>query len=859
MNTTIRRGDYRPPAYLVERVELDVAIDVETLVEARLHIVRAAGTPPDAPLRLDARELDIVELSIDGEPLAAERWRVEDAQVMISAPPAQFVLGSRVRLRPEDNTALEGFYASGPMYCTQCEAHGFSRITPFPDRPDVLSRYRVRLCADRARFPVLLANGNLVESGALDDGRHYAVWDDPYAKPCYLFAMVAGDLALVEDRYRTGSGRDIALRFYVDAGNEDRVGHAMDALRRSMAWDEARYGLEYDLDTYMVVAARAFNMGAMENKGLNVFNAAYVLASPETATDDEYDAIEAVIGHEYFHNYTGNRVTCRDWFQLSLKEGLTVFREQQFCAEQGSAGVRRIEQVRMLRAMQFPEDAGPTAHPVRPEAYVEVNNFYTATIYEKGAEIVRMLQTLLGDAAFNAGVRRYLREHDGRAATIEDFLAALASESGQPLDDFAHWYAQAGTPVLTLRRQWDADARRLRLNLHQHTPPTPGQPHKRPLPLPLRIRIWSPDGEALPLPAHPARRGDDLLLMDGETLTLDIDSPQGQPLPALLHGFSAPVRLQADYQPAELLRLATVDDDAFIRWEALQQLFLRAHKGLVAGDDGAAEALLIGLQRIAAAPPPDRALTACLLRFPDTDWLMDQYPQLDPDAFVAASLRLRQRIAGALCGTLSVWASQANEAADQAGQRALTNVALHYLAAQGVPATLALAGRRAATGNMTLALGALSALVEAGDAAASERDAALAAFRERWADEPLVLDKWFSLKAASAADAESGLRALLADPAFDWRHPNRVRAVLTGFSRRNLRAFHGEGGYAAYADALRRLDALNPQVAARLLRPLLGWRRLAQPWAGRQREVLAGLREAGLSRDLGELLEAGLA
>lgn len=852
---THRRTDYQPPDFLIPEVALTVAVDTETVVDAMLVVERAPQAARETALVLDARELDIDALSIDGEPLDESRWRKERQRLRIDQVPDRFVLRCRVRLRPDDNTALEGFYRSGPMVCTQCEAHGFSRIVPFLDRPDVLSRYRVRLEADASRYPVLLSNGNCVDRGPLEGGRHFAEWEDPFPKPCYLFAMVAGDLACVDGRYQAADGREIALHFYVDRGSEALTAHAIDSLKAAMRWDEERFGLVYDLDTYMVVAARAFNMGAMENKGLNIFNAAYVLASPETATDASFDAISAVIAHEYFHNYTGNRVTCRDWFQLSLKEGLTVFRDQWFSEDRLGGPVQRIRQVRDLRALQFPEDAGPTAHPVRPESYQEVNNFYTATVYEKGAEIVRMLRTRLGETAFSRGVTHYLRANDGRAATIEDFIEALSASSGIDLRPFLAWYAQAGTPILDIRREVDGEAGIVRLHLRQHTPPTPGQADKRALPLPLRLRLYTADGNTLALPAHPARHGDDLLLMESESVTLDVPC-DGPLLVAPLLGFSAPVRLRIDASVQELQFLAANETDAFVRWDALQQLQARAHQGLMEDDAAAVEPLLAALQRVASRPPDDAALTAELLSMPGLAIQWDAYARVHPERFLTARDSVRRRIAQALCGPLSVWAQRCPLGLEQAGERALVNVALDYLMVLEPASVRALARRRASGDNMTLAMGALQAL---GRTRSGESAVAVQQFRQRWETVPLVMDRWFAARAGSPLSSVEDVRKLMSDPLFDWRNPNRVRAVLGSFARDNLGHFHSREGYTLFAEALQRLDASNPQTAARLCRPLLGFRRLASPWAELQRECVAGLRQRIASPDLAEMLDAALA
>nr|WP_293244502.1 aminopeptidase N [Panacagrimonas sp.] len=852
----ILRSDYQASDFLLDRIELDVQIEDQTRVEALLHLRRRPGADAAAPLRLDGREMELLGLELDGQALPESRRRLDGARLQIDEVPDAFVLRTVVRHDPEKNTALEGWYRSGPMLCTQCEAQGFSRITYAIDRPDVLSRYRVRLEADAARYPVLLANGDCVDAGTLPGGRHYAVWEDPHPKPCYLFAMVAGDLACVEGRHRTPSGRDVSLRFYVDRGNEDRVEHAMESLRKAMIWDERVYGLEYDLDTYMVVAARDFNMGAMENKGLNLFNARYVLASQQTATDADYDAVESVIAHEYFHNWTGNRVTCRDWFQLSLKEGLTVYRDQCFSADQGSRDVTRIDHVRVLRAMQFPEDAGPTAHPVRPDAYAEVNNLYTATVYEKGAEILRMLASVIGEPAFIAGVRRYLQQHDGTAATVEDLLAALEHVSGQSLDGFRQWYSQSGTPQVEIRDEYDARSRRYRLHLRQHTPPTQDQAQKKPLPIPLRFGLR--DAQDRPLsfePQPPLLPRTDLILLEADQAELVLDDVPSSPTPSFLHGFSAPVKLRYAYSADALQRLTLHEEDGFLRWEAAQRLIADAlFESMSQPQPGECVQVLVHtLQLLAASPPQDKALLAELLRLPAESELAATIEPLDPQRVVRARDGLRQAIAQALTGPLSVWAewAPAEPSPDNRARRSLSNLALWYLGGLGSARIRRMALERSTSPNMTLAMGGLAALR---DAESDEREQAMAAFHARFRQDPLVLDKWFALEAGSARPGGvERVRALLSHADFQ-PNPNRVRSVLGTFMRENLRAFHAPdgSGYRLLSEQIQRLDAGNPQLAARLVEGLLGWRRLIPEHGESMRAALERLAQAGPSRDVAE-------
>ncbi len=853
----IQRSDYKASDFLVDRIEMHVSIEALTTVDAWLHLRRRPGADAGAELVLDGREIELLTIEMDGRPLPSSHYRVEPDRLVLPSVPDAFVLHTRTRNDPEKNTALEGWYRSGPMLCTQCEAQGFSRITYSLDRPDVLSRFRVRLEAETARYPVLLANGNPVESGAVGPDRHFAVWEDPHPKPCYLFAMVAGDLACVEGRHRTPSGRDVALRFYVDRGNENRVDHAMESLRKAMQWDESVYGLEYDLDIYMVVAARDFNMGAMENKGLNLFNARFVLASPQTATDIDYDGVESVIAHEYFHNWTGNRVTCRDWFQLSLKEGLTVYRDQCFSADLGSRDVTRIEHVRMLRALQFPEDAGPTAHPVRPDAYAEVNNLYTATVYEKGAEILRMLAGVIGEDRFVAGIGHYLRAHDGTAATVEDLLESLEAVSGQKLDGFRRWYSQSGTPNVEITDEYDAAARRYRLRLRQHTAPTHDQHRKTPLPIPLRFSLRDGGGRLLqPTPQPPLMPRADLILLESADAELVFEDIESAPTPAFLHGFSAPVKLHYAYAPEALSTLVLEEEDGFLRWEAAQRLMMDALLESMEPREThgpCAKVLLSTLQRLAADPPGDKALLAELLRLPAESELAAQIEPLDPQRVTRARDSLRYAIATALTGPLSVWAAWVpiEMSSDNRARRSLSNLALWYLGTLNSARIRKLALERAASPNMTLAVGGLAALR---DSDSSEREEAMDAFHLRFRDEPLVLDKWFAMEAGSArAGGVERANALLSHPDFK-PNPNRTRAVLGTFMRENLRAFHAAdgSGYRLLATQLAKIDAGNPQLAARLVEGLLNWRRMVAPLGDLMRAALEQLAQAGPSRDMAE-------
>ena len=855
--TSIRRSDYTPPPLLVDQVEMRVRIEEHTRVETRLHMRRNPQAAPDAPLWLDGRELTLESVQLDGRMLQLGDYQLSPTGLTLRDAPEQFELRVVTEIDPEHNDSLEGLYRSGSMLCTQCEAHGFSRLSFYPDRPDVLAKFRVRIEALQSQFPVLLSNGNPIGQGSMGQGFHFAEWEDPFPKPCYLFAMVAGDLERIEGKFTTASGREVQLHFYVDAGNEPQATHAIESLKQAMAWDERAYGLEYDLDLYQVVAARDFNMGAMENKGLNLFNARYVLASPETATDEDYEQIRAVIGHEYFHNWTGNRVTCRDWFQLSLKEGLTVLREQQFCEAMDSPGVQRIRQVQFLRSQQFPEDGGPLAHPVRPDEYVEVNNFYTLTVYEKGAELIRMIRTLVGEDLFSKGVAHYLERHDGSAATIEDFLLAHERVSGQNLDGMRRWYSQAGTPVLEIDEQFEDGC--LTLALRQVHLPSPGQPQKQPVPIPIRLRLRDPDGAVLV--------GDgegELRVLDGDQAEWRFEHLERRPVVSLLLGFSAPVRVHHP-RPVEHLAASLLSEtDAYVRWDAAQQLMIAAFLEQVGRDGGADEeatgTLLQAMQQLAARPPDDLALLAELLRLPTPAFLAEQMAPMEPLLSQQAYAQLQLRIASALTGPFSVWSSwePVGQEADAVARRALACVAMQYLGSlPGVPAQRQLMQRATSTSNMSLLMGALQAL---NDQPGVPRESAMAVLAQRGEQDELVLDKWFSLQAARQDARAKDIAQLMQHPRYSARNPNRVRAVLGSFARRNLAGFHASdgSGYALLAEQILRLDRSNPQLAARLVDPFSRWRRYAPPFGGMQHAQLQHLKRQAQSADVQEIVGRAL-
>jgi aminopeptidase N len=869
-----RREAYRPPGFLVDTVELWFDLDrAATEVRARLAL-RRSPADPGATLRLDGGPLELLSIALDGAPLAAEHYAIgEDGTLTIEQAPDACVLETRVRIAPDRNTELSGLYLSGGgNFYTQCEAEGFRRITFFPDRPDVMARYTVTLTADRATCPVLLSNGNPAGAGDAGEGRHWARWVDPHPKPSYLFAVVAGDLVAVSDSFVTRSGRPVALHIWVRRGDEDRCVHAMDSLKRSMRWDQEVFGLEYDLDVFNIAAVSDFNMGAMENKGLNVFNTKYVLASADTATDTDWQNIEAVIAHEYFHNWTGNRVTCRDWFQLSLKEGLTVFRDQEFSADQGSRAVKRIRDVRGLRAAQFPEDAGPMAHPVRPDSYIEIDNFYTPTVYQKGAEVVRLLHTRIGAANFRKGMDLYIARNDNCAATIEDFMSAMQDASGIDLSAFAGWYAQAGTPEVTAEERYDAAARRYELTLRQRTPPTAGQTEKAPLPIPVAMGLLGPNGHALPTRLEgeaTAQEGTRMLLLDAAERRFVFEDVPAPPVPSLLRGFSAPVRLKG--VPQDRLRfLAVHDSDPFVRWDSGQQyaaaVILDLVDGALRGEAmGFDQALADAVAATLAGAERDPAFAAEALPLPGEGVLADQMEVAEPEAIHLARQHVRREI-GRRCGTALRDAYMALADAGpyrvdgrSIGRRALRNACLGYLAAAGQEGVALAAAQYETARNMTDRLAALSLLADSTDPA---RDAALADFHARWRGDDLVLDKWFSIQAMSArADTLMQVRALYGHPDFDLRNPNRARSLVGAFASGNPRWFHDVSGdgYRFLADAVIALDPINGATAARLVGPLGLWRRHTPARAALMRDQLQRIIAVpGLSRGTDEKVAKAL-
>jgi len=854
----IRLADYRPFPFEIEETELVFKLDPSaTRVLATLKIRRTGKA--GEPLVLNGERLKLIWAAIDGRALSASDYRLDAEFLTLADVPDAFVLTTEVEIDPAANKALMGLYMSGGRFCTQCEAEGFRTITYFPDRPDVLSRYTVRIEADEA-FSYLLSNGNLWEGGELDDGRHYAVWNDPFPKPAYLFALVAGELDVLEDSFVTMSGRTIALRVYVDPGQAPRGAYAMDSLKRSMKWDEDAFGREYDLDLFMIVAVRDFNFGAMENKGLNIFNSSLLLADPETATDADYERIEAVVAHEYFHNWTGNRITCRDWFQLCLKEGFTVFRDQSFSADQRGAAVQRIKDVKALRARQFAEDAGPLAHPVRPSSYMKIDNFYTATIYEKGAEIIRMLKTLLGAEAFRKGSDLYFERHDGQATTVEAFIACFADASGRDLTDFFAWYEQAGTPAVSLASAYHEDSKALEITLTQVTAPTPGQPTKKPLPIPITIGLLDSDGAPL--------RDSEVVVLDGATKTVRWEGVAASPVISALRGFSAPVSLTTDARPVDRYVLFAADPDLFNRWEAGQtlarELILTRAGG--AADEVGEERYADALGRALLDEHSEPAFKALLLALPSEPDLSLAMEPADPAAIHTARNALRNRIAvhlgdllRRLHGDLQT-AGEFSADAQAAGRRALRNGCADLLAADPHAQNVErIVGHFEAAANMTDAMGALSALVQIGGEA---RDRALAAFHAKWKDEPLVLDKWFAVQARDPSpDVLDRIVALTKHADFDATNPNRFRALVSTFANFNPSRFHDPSGagYRFLAEKILAVDAYNPMTAARLVEALGSWRRYPDALGAQMREALKGVAaHPGLSKNVLELATKAL-
>jgi aminopeptidase N len=818
--------DYQAPDYRIDTVTLRFDLEPEnTQVTSTMHIMRLPNTEPGARLTLAGENLKLLTITLDGELLALEQYQINDKGLTIFHLPEQCELTIVNTINPQANTDLEGLFISGGNFCTQCEPHGFRHITYFLDRPDNLSRFTTTLFADKAKFPILLSNGNCIDSGDAPEGRHFATWEDPFLKPSYLFALVAGTLDVLEDEFTTVSGRKVELKIFVDAGCADRAEHAMESLKLSMRWDEEKYGREYDLDIFMIVAVRDFNMGAMENKGLNIFNSKYILANPESATDVDFENILGIVGHEYFHNWSGNRVTCRDWFQLSLKEGFTVFRDQTFTADHTSEAVKRIDDIVSVRTYQFAEDAGPTAHAVLPEAYIEMNNFYTMTIYYKGAELIRMYHTLLGPEKYREATDLYFERHDGGAVTIEEFVKCMEEVSGRDLSQFRLWYHQAGTPKLTVTQAYDAKAKKYHLTIKQHVPDTPEQTRKKSMHIPIMVGLLNEQGEEIV--------ANELLELTEAEQTFSFDNIASQPVPSLLRGFSAPVTLDYNYSDADLALLMAHDTDVFARYEAAQTYAIRQINALKkALEQGEAptvgEEYLQALKQVATAKFDDKALQALLLSLPSEKYLTGLYVELDPIVLHQAHKTLRLSVAKHLELVLKALYAEniakgdyANNAIENAKRR-IKNMALSYL-------TLLDDGQLASeqfaqANNMTDSIAALNCLAHCEN---SLRDEALQAFYNKWKDEPIVLDKWLSAQSmADLPDALIKVKSILQGNVFDHKNPNSLRALIGGFASGNPSQFHAANGsgYVFLADQVMAIDKFNKQVAANLVGALLPWR-----------------------------------
>ncbi|MBC53636.1 MAG: aminopeptidase N [Gammaproteobacteria bacterium] len=899
--TTIFLKDYTVPAFLIDKTELHFELgETQTRVSSTLLIRRnpARVDNSEDSLLLDGQDMALVSLRIDGRDLAPDDYVIGEESLTIRSLSALadqsldegFVLECVTLIKPQENTSLEGLYKSRTMFCTQCEAEGFRKITYYLDRPDVMSVFTTTIVADKQKYPVLLSNGNDIAHGEFDDGRHWVSWEDPFRKPCYLFALVAGDLQFIEDRFTTCTQRDITLRIFVEEKDLDKCDHAMASLKHAMRWDEEVYGREYDLDIFMIVAVDDFNMGAMENKGLNIFNTSCVLANPATTTDLAFQRVEAVVAHEYFHNWSGNRVTCRDWFQLSLKEGFTVFRDAEFSADMGSPTVKRVEDVSFLRTAQFAEDAGPMAHPVRPDAYMEISNFYTLTIYEKGAEVVRMIRELLGPDHFRAGSDLYFQRHDGQAVTTEDFVLAMEDASGVDLTQFRRWYTQAGTPQLKVSANYDASAQTYELLVRQSCPPTPEQSHKEPLHIPLRMGLLDSDGNDLPLvlageqgSASVAAPVERVLDVTRELQSFVFNGVASKPVPSLLRGFSAPVKLQFDYSRDELLFIMTRDSDGFNRWSAAQDLavaviqeMLQAQQSGQQPDidarliDAVGNVLRSAVEDARGAGELDQAMLAQLLSLPSEAYLGELSDEIDVDGIHAARESLADRLAtehaSAFAELYALCQSDAPYSADAANiaRRALKNCCLAYLVRTQEPGWLEVCYRQFdEAGNMTDVDAALRLLINSrAPSAETLRTLALKDFYQRWQHESLVVNQWFSVQAtASRPGTLQQVKALMAHEAFDIRNPNKVRALIGAFCNMNAVNFHdlsGEG-YSFLADQVIVLNRLNPQIAARLLTPLTRWKRYSPARQQLMKAQLERVQAAPeLSKDVYEVVSKSL-
>ncbi len=859
--------DYREPDYFLDTVELRFELNEdETHVFSTLVVYRNPKINEQKNCILFGEHLILNQIKLNGRPLSTQDYEKTETELILKNPPERFNLEIDTTIYPQKNTTLNGLYKSRGNFCTQCEAEGFRRITYFPDRPDVMAKFTVTLIGDKKRYPVLLSNGNLDAQGDLDGQRHFARWVDPFKKPSYLFALVAADLDVLIDHWQTRSGRRVELRVYVEKGFLDQSHHAMQCIKKAMKWDEETFDREYDLDIYMIVAVDDFNMGAMENKGLNLFNSKYILAKKETATDDDFLAIESVIGHEYFHNWTGNRITCRDWFQLSLKEGLTIFRDQEFISDLHSRPVKRIEEIRILRSEQFPQDAGPMAHSVRPDSYIEMNNFYTVTVYNKGAEVIRMIQTLLGKSGFKKGMDLYFERHDGQAVTTEDFVKAMEDGGGIDLKQFRNWYEQAGTPHITVTTHYDSPKQTYTLVLKQECPATPGQIEKKPFHIPIAIGLLDQQGNDLPLMLEGSENQEKIF-----TKVLELKDTQQdfvltqvaqKPVLSILRDFSAPVKLIFHRSDEELIFLLTHDSDLFNRWDAGQNYSLRCLLKLVA-DVKSKQPLILPEQFVEVFrtllrdPNLEKTYLSLLLTLPDENYIAEQSAVIDPLAIYEARQFVRQELAVKLKDDfLSQYKSHHR---DQPADRCFKNLCLSYLMHLPDLEIQELCEHQfKQADNMTDSISALQNLAHS---SATCRDQTLAAFYERWKNEHLVVNKWFAVQARSRRkDTLEQAKKLLEHPAFHWDNPNNVRAVIGVFSHDNTLNFHDRSGsgYEFLSDAILKLDALNPQVAARLLEPLIHFRRYAPVFQAAMRQQLERMAWVSTSKDVGEILKKSL-
>ncbi len=861
-DSTVYLKDYQPPNYLIEHVSLTVELGENITTVTAISKYQRNGDHSQ-PLVIDGEKLELLAVKLSGQPLAEHQYQVDESSLTIADVPATFLLEIVTQLQPHNNTELSGLYQSSGNYCTQCEAEGFRRITYFPDRPDVLAEYEVTLHGPKATCPVLLANGNLVAKGDNSDGTHWAQWHDPHPKPSYLFALVAGDLQSIQDHFVTASGQDVELNIYTQAHNIEKCEHAMASLKNAMLWDEQVYGREYDLSVYNIVAVDDFNMGAMENKGLNVFNSKYVLANQQTATDSDYQGIESVIGHEYFHNWSGNRVTCRDWFQLSLKEGFTVFRDQEFSADMGSRAVKRIRDVQMLRTYQFKEDAGPMAHPVRPDSYQEINNFYTVTIYEKGAEVIRMLHHLVGAAGFRAATDLYFQKFDGQAVTTEDFVACIEQGNDIDLSQFRLWYTQAGTPEISVKQNYDAGLGRLTLTIDQTCPATPGQAHKAPFQIPIQMALFNPQGKKV---------NEKTLVLTEQHQQFDFNDLAGAPVVSLLRDFSAPIKVYFDQSDAELAHLIKHDDNGFTRFEAMQRLCLNVLLPAIKAEakeinPQTYDNFLQALKGVLDNPPADQAMLAELLSLPPASYVAEQCKPINPQSVIELHQTLQERLAKDLQAQLhALYLSVATQDkefsldAETMSRRALKNTVLKFLVCCDEERFFQLAeDQYRAADNMTDRLAAFTGLLFS---AYPDKTSLIADFYSEWQNDSLVLDKWFALQAMiPELKVLSAVHQLLEHPAFSIANPNKVRSLVGAFTG-NMRAFHRSdgAGYELVADIVLKLNSINPQVGARLVGTFNSWRSYAEPYASNMKTQLERINlEQELSKDIREIVSKALA